>query len=97
MHRLGVPPADRARRHQWIEAVSTIAVYRDRWDIGNDPRPLGPDAAVQTIEASDHRRLADIAVLRAHRLSHDDLDHHRRQLAVEPAESGHQLSADIEL
>jgi hypothetical protein len=97
VHRLGAAPANPARRHQWIEAVSTIAAYRDRWDVGNDARPLGSDAAVTTTEGRDHRRLAEIAVSRAHRLSNDDHERHRRQQAAEPPVHGHQLSAGVEL
>ena len=97
VHRLGAAPANPARRHQWIEAVTTVAAYRDRWDVGNDPRPLGPDAAVKTIEERDHRRLVEIAVSRAHRLSHDEDGRYRRQLAADLAECGHQFSASVDL
>jgi len=63
--RLGSPPADTAAREAWMEAVSTVAAYRDRWGIGNDDRPLGPEAAAKTIEALGHRRRAQAAVERA--------------------------------
>jgi hypothetical protein len=67
--RLGAPPADPGRREQWIEAISTVAAYRDRWSIGNDHRPVGPDSAVRTIEAVVHRTRAAAAVKRALRLT----------------------------
>ena len=48
-----------------MQAVSTVAAYRDRWGIGNDHRPLGPDDGAKTIEALGHRRRAQEAVERA--------------------------------
>jgi hypothetical protein len=78
--RLGAPPADPGRREHWIDAVSTVAAYRDRWSIGNDRRPVGPDSAVTTIEAVVHRQRALTAVKRALRLT--------REAALEPPELG---------
>ena len=43
--RLGSPPPDPTLREAWAREVSTVAAYRDRWGIGNDHRPLGPDSA----------------------------------------------------
>ena len=63
--RLGSPPADPSAREAWMQAVSTVAAYRDRWRIDNDHRPLGPDSAAKTIEALGHRRRAQAAVERA--------------------------------
>jgi len=63
--RLGSPPADPAARKTWMQAVLTVAAYRDRWEIGNDHRPLGPDNAAKTIEALGHRKRAQAAVERA--------------------------------
>jgi len=65
VRRLGTPPTDRARREAWAQAVSTVAAYRDRWDISNDHRPLGPESAVKTIEGIGHRRRAQAAIERA--------------------------------
>jgi len=65
VRRLGTPPADPARREAWVRAVSTVAAYRDRWDVGADRRPLGPESAVKTIEAIGHRKRAQAAVERA--------------------------------
>jgi len=65
VRRLGSPPADSAARDAWMQAVSTVAAYRDRWGIGNDHRPLGPDSAAKTIEALGHYRRAQAAVERA--------------------------------
>jgi hypothetical protein len=92
-----MPPTDPAGRERWIEAVSTVAAYRDRWNIGNDHRPLGPDSAVKTIEGVGHRKRAELAVGKALRLSSDYREHHSLQLAAEPAELGHQLPAGVDL
>jgi len=94
--RLGAPPADRARREQWIEAVSTVAAYRDRWSIGEDHRPLGPDSPVETIEGVVHRKRAEVAIRTAVRLSNGDSEPHGLHLA-EPAELGLQLYRGVDL
>lgn len=62
VRRLGTPPADPTGRDAWSRAVSTVAAYRDRWGIGNDRRPLGPESAVKTIEGIGHHRRAQAAV-----------------------------------
>jgi hypothetical protein len=69
VRRLGIPPSDPVARERWIDAISTVAAYRDRWNIGPDPRPLGSADAVTTIEAVDHRKLAQVAVAKALRLT----------------------------
>jgi len=69
VRRLGAPPVDPAAREAWTRAVSTVAAYRDRWDIGNDHRPLGPESAAKTIEGLGHRRRAQAAVERALQLA----------------------------
>ena len=65
VRRVGTPPTDPAAREAWIQAVSTVAAYRDRWGIGSDHRPLGPESAVKTIEAIGHRKRAQAAIERA--------------------------------
>ena len=65
VRRLGPPPAEPTARQAWMHAVATVAAYRDRWAIGKDHRPLGPDSAARTIEALGHRRRAQAAVERA--------------------------------
>jgi hypothetical protein len=74
VRQLGLPPSDRLEREQWINAISTVAAFRDRWNIGDDPRPLGPDDAATTIEAGDHRMRAQVAVERALRLTRGAAD-----------------------
>ena len=69
VRRLGVPPADPTAQQRWMQAVSTVAAYRDRWRIGNDHRPLGPKGAAKTIEAIGHRRRAQAAIERALQLA----------------------------
>ncbi len=66
---LGPPPADAGRREAWLRAVSTVAAFRDRWEFGTDPRPLGPEGAVTTLEGLAHRRSAKAAAGRAIRLA----------------------------
>ena len=66
---LGTPPTDPAMRERWMVAVSTVAAYRNRWSIGNDPKPLGSDGAVQGIEGIGHRKHAQAAITQARSLS----------------------------
>ena len=67
--RLGSPPAHPAAAEAWMQAVSTVAAYRDRWNIGSDARPLGADNTPKTIEAIGHRRRAQAAVEHALQLA----------------------------
>jgi hypothetical protein len=69
VQRLGNPPPNPIARAFWLGAVATVAAYRDRWGIGNDHRPLGPETAVKTIEGLGHRNRAQAAVEAALRLS----------------------------
>jgi hypothetical protein len=68
VQRLGNPPANPSDREVWLKAVSTVAAYRDRWDIGNDHRPVGSENAAKTIEGLGHRNRAQAAVEVALRL-----------------------------
>ena len=62
-------PAEAGRREAWLRAVSTVAAFRDRWELGADPRPLGAENAVTTLEGLGHRRSAQAAAARALRLA----------------------------
>jgi hypothetical protein len=64
-------PPTRQPANPWLSAVSTVAAYRDRWGIGDDYRPPGPDTAVKTIEGLGHRNRAQASVEVALRLSGD--------------------------
>jgi hypothetical protein len=55
---LGPPLADPGRKEAWLRAVSTVAAFRGRWELGADPRPLGPEGAVTTLEGLAYRRSA---------------------------------------
>jgi hypothetical protein len=67
--RLGISPSDPLAREHWIEAVTTVAAYRERWNIDDDHRPLGSTVAARTVEAINQRKLAQAAVNRASRLA----------------------------
>jgi hypothetical protein len=97
VRRLGMAPSEPGARRRWIEAVSTVAAYRERWAIGNDDRPLGPNSGVRTIQGVDHRKRAEVAVRMALRLSSDDRERQSSQLTTELAELGHQLPIGVDL
>ncbi len=61
---LGPAPSEAGRREAWLQAVSTVAAFRDRWELGADPRPLGLETAVTTLEGLAHRRSAQAAAAR---------------------------------
>jgi hypothetical protein len=70
LRQLGVRPSDPLAAERWLEAVKTIAAYRERWNIEDDPRPLGSKATARSIEALNQRRLAQAAFNTAMRLTH---------------------------
>jgi conjugative relaxase-like TrwC/TraI family protein len=62
--KLGPPPTDPFARSQWLQAVKVVAAYRDRWDIKDDPRPLGAETPTST-EQTQQRKRALAAARRA--------------------------------
>jgi hypothetical protein len=69
VRRFGVAPTDPRARERWIEAVTTVVAYRDRWNIDDEHLPLGPKGPARSIEAINQRDLARAALERASRLS----------------------------
>jgi hypothetical protein len=69
LRQLGARPSDPFAAERWFEAVKTIAAYRERWSIDDDPRPLGSNATARSIEALSQRRLAQAAFNTAMRLT----------------------------
>jgi hypothetical protein len=65
----GPAPAEAGRREAWLRAISTVAAFRDRWEIGDHPDLLGPENAVTSLEGLAHRRTAQAAAGRALRLA----------------------------
>jgi hypothetical protein len=68
VRRLGIPPTDPRARERWIEAVTTVVAYRDRWNVDDNQLPLGPKGPARTIEAISQRNLARAALERASKL-----------------------------
>ena len=69
VRRLGTAPSDPSARARWIEAVTTVVAYRDRWNVDDEHLPLGPKVPARSIEAINQRDLARAALDRASRLS----------------------------
>jgi hypothetical protein len=69
VRRLGIQPSEPLAREQWMEAVTTIVAYRDRWNVDDARLPLGSKGSARSIEATDQRSLARAALDRASRLS----------------------------
>lgn len=68
---LGPPPVAPGPREAWTRAVATVAVYRERWGIAGDPRPLGPPGA-PSIEAARQHHLALAAIRQAGKANVED-------------------------
>ncbi len=66
---LGIAPTEPPAKERWIEAVTTVVAYRDRWNIDDEHLPLGPKGPARSIEAISQRNLARAALDRASRLS----------------------------
>ena len=71
--RLGPPPPSPERHERWLEAVATVAAYRERWGVGDSDRPLGDESAAASVEAVRHRERALAAANAAY-----GLGNHRR-------------------
>jgi hypothetical protein len=66
---LGTPPADPTRRERWLREASTVAAYRERWNVtGRDP----VDANRSTIERMGHEKRAEMAAELARSIAADD-------------------------
>jgi hypothetical protein len=70
LRQLGARPSDPLAAERWLEAVKTIAAYRERWSIDDDPRPPGSKTTARSIEARNQRRLAQAAFNTAMRVTH---------------------------
>ncbi|NNN21447.1 MAG: AAA family ATPase, partial [Acidimicrobiales bacterium] len=55
---LGPLPSDQSRKKVWLATVSMIAAYRDYWDIGDHPSPLGSEDRAATLSQASHRAQA---------------------------------------
>jgi hypothetical protein len=62
--RFGIPPAAPARRERWMREVSTVAAYRDRWNIAGQG-VLGKQGDVSSLEQAGQRQRAQAAAVRA--------------------------------
>ncbi len=76
---LGPEPSEGDRREAWLRAVSTVAAFRERWELDPDPRPLGAENTVTSLEALGQRRSAEAAAACALRLAN--------RTALSPAQS----------
>jgi conjugative relaxase-like TrwC/TraI family protein len=83
VRQFGSPPTDARSRERWIEAVTTVVAYRDRWSIDGEHLPLGPKGPTRSIEAINQRNLARAALDRASRLSCADESQHPESRAVD--------------
>jgi hypothetical protein len=87
---LGQPPGEPSARREWLQSVTTVAGYRDRWAIKTDPRPLGSPETVTSVEQYDQRKRALAAAKRAIDLSRGP------QAGVASANTAAALSSQID-
>ena len=73
---LGPPPGNKSRKKVWMDTVSMVAAYRDYWNIGDHPCPLGSEEGVTTLVQTSQRvklqqRLDQIPKLNYFPLQHE--------------------------
>ena len=68
VRRLAPRPSDPLAREHGSKPSSTVAAYRDRWNIGVDDRPFGCERPVGVTEAAGDLRRAQAALERAIKL-----------------------------
>jgi conjugative relaxase-like TrwC/TraI family protein len=66
---LGVPPSDPLAQERWMQAITAVAAYRERWNIPADQMLLGPDNTVDPGEALRDTTRARSAIELAIKLS----------------------------
>jgi conjugative relaxase-like TrwC/TraI family protein len=69
LRQLGSPPVDPRLRAPWMRAISTVAAYRERWNITADDQALGPPSRMGDLDQAKQRRQALAAAQQAHRLA----------------------------
>jgi hypothetical protein len=80
-----------------MRSVSTIAAYRERWGVGADGRPLGPEVIVTTIEHVGHRKRAQAAVDRALAISRQARHGADPQVSVVSPDTALQRESGVDL
>ena len=82
---LGAPPTGAARHELWMRELSTVAAYRDHWQITGQS-VLGKRDDVSSLEQTDQRQRAQAAAARAVTISGANAEQQNRispELAVE--------------
>ena len=79
--RLGTPPSVDAARRAWLDEATTVAAYRDRYQVsGRSPFGDEPRSDAQVLDAVRARR----AIRRARAIAEGSAGHSERTLAVTP-------------
>jgi hypothetical protein len=76
--RLGTPPTSPARQERWMRELSTVAAYRDRWNISGQS-PLGKQGDVSSLEQTGQRQRAKAAAVKAIAISDPGAKHQNDQ------------------
>jgi len=69
LRQLGSPPVDPTRRAEWMRAISTVAAYRELWNITADDQALGPPSRIGDLDQAKQRQQALAVAEQARRLS----------------------------
>jgi hypothetical protein len=69
LRQLGAPPVDPRLQAHWVRAISTVAAYRERWNITTDDQALGPASGIGDLDQAKQYRQARVAAEQARRLS----------------------------
>jgi conjugative relaxase-like TrwC/TraI family protein len=94
---LGGQPADPRQRAGWLDAVATIAAYRERWGVTDRRRPFGDDRTVVSVEQAQHRRRSIDAARRSLTVSVEPAAAARSSSTVPAPEVGREVARGIDL
>ncbi|MGO8875277.1 MAG: MobF family relaxase [Acidimicrobiales bacterium] len=82
LRQLGSPPVDPRLQAQWVRAISTVAAYRERWNITAADQALEPPGRIDDLDRAKQRQRALAAAKQARRLSSTTPRRHDTGLAV---------------
>ncbi|WP_218973376.1 MobF family relaxase [Actinomyces wuliandei] len=96
-HHLGTPPTNPTQKEAWTRAATTVAAYRDRYQVTDGTKddsphmdPLGTRPIGNTHKQQQHdRTTAQAALRRARRLTHNHHNQHNPQQGKHSRHRGH--------
>jgi conjugative relaxase-like TrwC/TraI family protein len=93
----GRPPNEPEARTRWLQAVATVAAYRERWDLTDDHDPLDARTEPRDAEQARQMGIAAEAIRTAARLARTDRQPQMtpEQIGAEPTSTGRHRGIDL--